>query len=259
MAQIHPTAIIDRKASIGTDCEIGPYCIVEKTAVVGDGCRLGAHAVIRSGVELGARVRVDSGAVIGGEPQDLSFDPRVPSRVWIGADCTLREGVTVNRSLREDCVTRLGERVYMMAFSHAAHDCVLGEGAVLANAALLAGHVQVGAFAFVGGGAGIHQFCRIGEGAMVGGNAAVTKDIPPGLSVVDRNQVVGLNLVGLKRRGISTEEISAFKRVYRELYQEPGNIRQKARRRLDGNHEIPDLIRRFLEFFQEGTRGFVTP
>ncbi len=259
VSEIHPTAIIDSNASLGADCVIGPYCIVEAGVTLGERCRLDAHAVVRSGSELGEDVRVFSGAVIGGEPQDLTFDPRIPSRVVIGAGSVLREGVTVNRSLREGGVTRLGERVYMMAFSHAAHDCRLEEGVVLANGALLAGHVRVGAYAFIGGGAGIHQYCRIGEAVMVGGNASITKDIPPGLSVVDRNHLVGPNLVGLRRRGLSAEEIGIFKRTYRDLYTEPGNIREKARRRLEGEGTAVDLVRRFLAFFGEGTRGFAAP
>ncbi len=258
MDNFHPTAIIDTNASIASDCRIGPYCVVEEGAVLGAGCRLDSHVVIKRRTELGERVKVFSGAVLGGDPQDLSFDPEMCSKVVIGNDCTLREGVTVNRSLTQNGVTRLGERVYMMAFSHAAHDCAIGDRAVLANAALLAGHVSLGAHAFVGGGGAVHQFCRIGEGVMIGGHSSITKDVPPGISVVDRNHVLGLNLVGLKRRGYSAEEINEFKRVFRELYSEPGRIRDRARRRLEANPEAPVLIRRFLEFFQEGTRGFVT-
>ncbi len=259
MGKIHASAIVDRSVILGNGCEIGPYSVVEPGVVLDDHCCLESHVVVKRWSHIGSGVRICSGAVVGGDPQDQSFDSSIASRVEVGADSVLREGVTIHRSTSEGGVTRLGRRVYLMAFSHVAHDCVVGDGAVLANAALLAGHVHVGARAFVGGGAGIHQFCRVGDTVMVGGNAAVTKDIPPGLSVVDRNRVLGLNLLGLKRSGLSVAEIDAYKRMFREFYAEPGPLREKARRRLEDNAAAPEWSRRFFEFFLEGRRGFVFP
>ena len=251
--------MLDRSVTLGNGCEIGPYCVVEPGVVLGAYCRLDSHVVIKRWTRIGDSVRVHSGAIIGGDPQDQSFDPETVSCVEVGAGSVLREGVTVHRSTIGGGVTRLGERVYLMGFAHVAHDCVLGEGVVMANGALLAGHVHVGAYTFVGGGAGIHQFCRIGETVMVGGNAAITKDIPPGLSVVDRNRVIGLNVVGLKRRGLSGADVDAYKKAFREFYAEPGTLREKARRRLNGGATLSEWNRRFFEFFLEGSRGVVVP
>lgn len=259
VGKIHPSAVIDRNARLGYDCEVGPYSVVEEGAVIGRGCRLDSHVVIKRRTEIGEEVRVSSGAIIGGDPQDLAFDPETVSRVVVGEGSTLREGVTLHRSIKEGGVTAVGKGVFMMAFSHAGHDCRVGDGAVLANGALLAGHVTLGARSFVGGGAGIHQHCRIGECVMVGGNAAITKDVPPGLSVADRNHLIGLNAVGLKRLGFSSEEINAFKTFSRRFYSGEGRIRERARRWLEEEPDMPELCRRFTSFFLEGTRGFVVP
>ncbi len=259
VGKIHASAIIDRSVSLGNGCEVGPYCVVESDAVLGEHCCLESHVVVKRWSNIGPSVRICSGAVVGGDPQDRSFDSSIASRVEVGADSVLREGVTVHRSTREGGVTRLGERVYLMAFSHVAHDCDVGDDVVMANGALLAGHVHVGARVFIGGGAGIHQFCRLGDTVMVGGNAAITKDIPPGLSVIERNRVLGLNLVGLKRSGLSAGEIDTYKRMLREFYAEPGPLRDKARRHLQDNLAAPEWRRRFFEFFLDGRRGCVFP
>lgn len=256
---IHSTAILGRTAVVPDDCEIGPYSIIEEGVILSAGCRIGPHVVIRQGSTLGEGVIVHSGAVIGGEPQDLSFEPTIPSGVTIGARTVIREGVTVSRSTRKLEQTVIGPHCYLMASSHVAHDCVLAERVILANAVMLAGYVQVGRHSFLGGGAGVHQFCRIGESVMLGGNASITLDLPPFTMVAERNRLAGLNLIGLKRRGFSSEVIADLKRCFRAVYSDASNPRKAAVAALEQNVAATDEGDFFLGFFTEGKRGFARP
>jgi UDP-N-acetylglucosamine acyltransferase len=235
---IHPTAIVEPGAQLGLDCEIMAHAIVTKHCVLGD------------------RVTVHPFAVLGGDPQYLKFDRTSVTGVQIGSDTVIREHVTINRSIHEGKTTLLGANCFLMAASHVAHDCELGDNVVLANAALLAGHVAVADHTFVGGGAAIHQFCRIGESVMVAGNASITRDVPHFTMVAERDDVIGFNIVGLKRRGFSRVTIAELKAAYHEVYFTAGNIREIAARRLAANaFETPEA-RRFLEFFAGGKRSF---
>jgi len=235
---IHPTAIVEDGAQLGADCEIMARAVVTRHAVLGD------------------RVIVHPGAVVGGDPQYLKFDRATPSFVRVGAGTVIRENVTLNRAIHAGNATVVGARCFLMANSHAGHDCALGDDVVLANNVMLAGHVEVGSFTFVGGGAAIHQFCRIGEGAMVGGVARISRDLAPFTITAERDEVSGLNLVGLKRRGISREAIRELKQAFRAVYFGLGNIRELAATALaNGGYETAEA-RRFLEFFAGGKRGF---
>ncbi len=238
MSQIHPTAIIDDGVEIGRDCNIH------------------AHAILRRGTVLGERVTVHPFAVVGGDPQDLHFDPATPSGVRIGNGTTIREHVTVNRSTKAGGATVVGENCFLMAASHVAHDGVIGNNVVVANAVLLAGHVHVGDNCFLGGAAGFHQFVRIGEGAIVSGGARIAQDVPPYAMAAERNEVIGFNLIGLKRRGVSREAIRELKAAFRAVYFAPGNIREVATQALAGETYRSAEARRFLEFFVSGKRGF---
>lgn len=238
MSQIHPTAIVDDGVEIGRDCTIHAY------------------AIIRRGTVLGERVTVHSFAVVGGDPQDLRFDPATPSGVRIGNGTTIREHVTVNRSTKAGAATVVGENCFLMAACHVAHDGVIGNNVVVANAVLLAGHVHVGDNCFLGGAAGFHQFVRIGEGAIVSGGARIAQDLPPYTMAAERNEVIGFNLIGLKRRGVPREAIRELKEAFRVVYFTPGNIREVATQALAGDTYRSDEARRFLEFFVSGKRGF---
>ncbi len=238
MSQIHPTAIVDDGVEIGRDCTIHAY------------------AILRRGTVLGDRVTVHPFAVVGGDPQDLRFDPATRSGVCVGSGTTIRENVTLNRSTKAGACTVVGENCFLMAGSHAAHDCVIGNNVVLANAVMLAGHVHVGDHCFLGGSAGFHQFVRIGTGAIVSGNARITRDIAPFTMVAERDAVSGLNLVGLKRRGVPREAVRELKEAFRTVYFTPGNIREVATQALGGAAFRTDEARRFLEFFTGGKRGF---
>lgn len=235
---IHPSAIVEDGAQLGADCEIMARAVVTRHAVLGD------------------RVVVHPGAVVGGDPQYLKFDRATPSWVRVGAGTVIRENATLNRAIHADQATVVGERCFLMAGSHAGHDCTVGDDVVLANNALLAGHVSVGDFSFVGGGAAVHQFCRVGESAMIGGVARITRDLAPFTITAERDEVSGLNLVGLKRRGFSREAIRELKEAFRAVYFGTGNIRELAAAALNGGGFKTAEAWRFLVFFAEGKRGF---
>jgi UDP-N-acetylglucosamine acyltransferase len=238
---IHPTATVEPGAQLGADCEVMAGAVITRHAVLGD------------------RVVVHPGAVVGGDPQYLKFDRRTPSFVRVGEGTVIRENVTLNRALHEGQATVVGARCFLMAGSHAGHDCALGDDVVLANNAMLAGHVTVGAFTFVGGGAGIHQFTRIGEGVMIGGLARITRDLAPFTIVAERDAVSGLNLVGLKRRGVPRETLRELKEAFRRVYFQLGDIRRLAAEAADsGDFKSAEALR-FLAFFAEGKRGFARP
>ncbi|HZP58834.1 MAG TPA: acyl-ACP--UDP-N-acetylglucosamine O-acyltransferase [Opitutaceae bacterium] len=235
---IHPTAIVEDGAHLGADCEIQ------------------AHALIRRGAVLADRVVVHPFAVIGGDPQDLKFDRATRSGVRIGAGTTIREHVTVNRSTRPDGFTEVGENCFLMAASHIGHDCVVGRHVVLANGVLLAGHVHIGDHAFLGGGSCFHQFLRVGESVMVSGGSRCSLDLPPFVMAAERNKLIGLNLVGLRRRGFSRQALAELKEAFRRIYFTPGNIRGVAAAALAGGAFATAEARRFLEFFTGDSRGF---
>jgi UDP-N-acetylglucosamine acyltransferase len=236
---------------------IHPAAIIEEGVTLGAGCVVHAHAVIRRHSVLGDGVVVHPGAVIGGDPQYLKFDPATASGVRIGAGSVLRENVTVNRSIHAGQNTIIGARCFLMANAHAGHDCIVADDVVLANNVMLAGHVEVGSFTFVGGGAGVHQFVRIGEGVMVGGLTRLTKDVAPFLMVAERDEVPGFNVVGLKRRGFSRDAIRELKDCYRGIFA-AGDPRKNAAARLAAGVASAEA-RRFLEFFAAGKRGFARP
>lgn len=237
--RIHPSAVIEDGVVLGADCVVHP------------------HVVLRAGAVLGDRVTVHAGAVIGGEPQSLAFDAAIRSGVRIGPGTTIRENVTINRSTHAGAETLIGENCFLMANAHVGHDCAVANNVVLANNVMLAGHVGVGAFSFIGGGAGVHQFCRIGESAMVGGLTRLSRDVPCFAMVAERDELVGLNLVGLRRRGFSRESIAELKTLFRELFWRPGNVRERAAAILAGERALAVEGRRFVEFLTGGKRGFV--
>ena len=220
---IHPTAIVEDGARIGAGVEIGPFSLVGARAVLGDGVRLLSHVVISGGTELGARTVVHQGAVLGGEAQIRGND-FADGRLLIGADCVLREGVTLNvGSRRGGGITRVGDRCYFMAMSHAAHDCHIGNDVTFTNAAVAGGHVDIGDGVILGGNSAVQQFGRVGKGAFIGGMTGVNTDvIPYGQAIGDHAVLGGLNLVGLKRRGLPRTTIHAMRAAFRMIFREEG-------------------------------------
>jgi UDP-N-acetylglucosamine acyltransferase len=257
-SMIHPAALV-HPAVDTSGVVIGAYAVIEAGVRLAADVVIGEHAVLRAGSALGAGTVIDSFCVVGGLPQMRGVLP-TSGRVRIGARCVLREGVTVNRPTRADGITSLGDDCMLMANSHVGHDCVVGNHVTLANNVMLAGHVQVGDGTFVGGGAGVHQFVRIGQGAMIGGNAAISYDVPPFAIAAERNQIHGLNLVGLRRSKMSSATVADLKRCYHAVYCGPGDLRARVAMLLAERCCQEDVAgRRFLEFFAGGKRGFARP
>lgn len=214
---IHPTAIVSPDAKLGDGVTIGPYVVIEAPVSIGAGSRVGAHSVILPYSRVGDANRIHAHVVIGDDPQDLSFKG-AETWVEIGDQNIIREGVTIHRSTDPELPTRVGSSCFLMAYSHVAHNCQVGNGVVMTNNALLAGHVEVGDQVVLGGGAAIHQFCRVGAMAMVSGLAGVLKDVLP-YSVVHEAPArhYRLNTVGLRRAGIRGERYRVLENVFREL------------------------------------------
>ncbi len=215
MTSIHPTAVIAPSASLDTDVKIGPFCVVEDRASIGTGCRLEAHSVIKSDTRIGANNFVGESTVLGAAPQHAKCPEQVGTLV-VGDGNTFRENVTVHRALAVGSTTTLGDGSLLMVNAHVGHDCIVGNQVIVANNVMLAGHVTVEDRAYISGAVGVHQFCRIGSLAMVGGQARVTKDVPPFVTVDGQStKVVGLNLVGLRRNGFGMDAIRELKQAYR--------------------------------------------
>jgi UDP-N-acetylglucosamine acyltransferase len=236
---------------------IHPTAIVEDGAVLGADCIIHAHAHVTRHCVLGNGVVVHPFAVIGGDPQDLSFDAKLATGVRIGARTVLREHVTINRATRAGSATEVGADCFLMAASHLGHDCRVGDRVILANAVLLAGHVHVGERAFIGGDAAFHQFVRVGEGAMVGGGARISRDVPPFTMATERDELVGLNVVGLRRRGLKGPVLAELKEAFRVVCRPVGNPRELAAAALAAGTFCSAEAHRFLEFFGGGKRGFL--
>lgn len=249
---IHPTARVSPDSELGSGVEVGAYAIIEPGVVVGEGCHIAAQVVLKEGLRLGREVRVHEGAVLGGEPQDLKF-AGATSFAEIGDQAVIREFATVHRSAFDGAATRLGRKCFLMAYGHIAHDCQIGEGAVIASYAALAGHIHIGARAFVSGGVVIHQFSHIGELAMIGGGSKINLDVPPYFTVDGvPARAVGLNLVGLRRAGLGEEEIRALKKAYRLLYRSKLPL-QQALERIDSIDTRQ--TRHLAEFIRKSERG----
>lgn len=214
MPLIHPQSLVSNSAILADDVEVGPFALIEDGVTIGAGCRIGSQARICRGVAMGKNNIVDHGAVIGGAPQDLSFDSETRSGVTIGNDNTFREYVTINRSTATGGKTIVGDRNFLMAVSHLAHDVVVGNDNILANNVMIAGHVRIGDKIFFGGGSAIHQYVHVGDFAMTQGNSGMTRDVPPYCVVHKINQLSGLNVVGLRRGGFTREERKEIKLAY---------------------------------------------
>ncbi|MDD5585455.1 MAG: acyl-ACP--UDP-N-acetylglucosamine O-acyltransferase [Alphaproteobacteria bacterium] len=228
MTSIHATALVDPKAQLGTDVNVGPYCIVGPNVQLGDGVRLVSHAVVEGLTRIGPKTVIYPFTSIGHRPQDLKYHGE-PSQLEIGANNQIREHVTMNPGTEGGgMVTRVGDNCLFMMSSHVAHDCQVGNNVILANNATLAGHVIVGDFAIIGGLSAVQQFVRIGAHAMIGGMSGVENDvIPYGMVKGERAHLAGLNIVGLERRGFGREEIHALRSAYRMLFASEGTMAER--------------------------------
>lgn len=223
---VHSTAIVSAEAEIDPSAEVGAYAIIEGPVKIGAGCKVAAHAHVLGDTVLGEGTTIGRGAVIGDAPQDLSFVPGTPSGVRIGRDNIIREHVTIHRGSKEGSYTIVGEKNFLMAGAHLGHDVHLGNHNVLANAALLGGHVQMGDRNFVGGGSVFHQFVRVGDLCVFQGVSGFSKDVPPFCGGHLINHIFGLNVIGMRRQGLTKEERASVKTFFNLLYRSGKNLSQ---------------------------------
>ena len=256
---IHPTAIVAPGAEIDATAEVGPFCVVGPRVRIGPHTRLVSHVVVDNETTIGARNVVHPFASVGSVPQDLKFRGE-PARLVIGDDNVIREGATLNIGTEATMETRVGNHCLLMSASHVAHDCVLGDHVVLTNCVGLAGHVHVGSWVTLGGLSAVHQFCRLGEHAFVAGGGMVTQDVPPFcIAQGDRAQLVGINIVGLKRRGWSRERITMVRQAFVELFQ-TGATRLGALEQVEqGLAKQSSDVLRMTEFLRSSRRGVCPP
>ncbi len=257
---VHPTAIVEDGAVLGAGVEIGPYCIVGAAAKLGDGVRLLSHVVISGDVAIGARTVIHPHAVMGGESQIHHNDATGTSLV-IGEDCVIRECVTLNLgSNKGHKVTRIGAHCYIMAYSHVGHDCVVGNSCTFANGTQLGGHVTIGDNVITGGLCTVQQFGRIGRGAMLGGMAGANLDvIPYGIAFGSHAYHAGLNLIGLKRRGVPRPNIHALRHTYAAvLLSDEGTLAERVAKARAAWGEVPEVVE-VLDFIAAPAKRKICP
>jgi UDP-N-acetylglucosamine acyltransferase len=255
MVRIHPTALVDKTVQLGEGVTIGPYSIIQGRVVIGHDTHIGPHVVIKDFTTIGNKCEIFQFAVIGEIPQDLKFQGE-ESHLVIGDGNTIREFATLHRGTAGGGgVTRIGHGNLFMAYTHVAHDCQVGNGVIMSNAATLAGHITVEDYAILGGLSAVHQYCQVGRHAFVGGCSAVHRDVPPyAMAVGNRARLVGLNLVGLKRHGFTDTTLQPLKRAYELLFLSDLNLKEAITRviaELPQTTEIHHLLR-FLETSERG-------
>jgi UDP-N-acetylglucosamine acyltransferase len=253
---IHGTAVVDPKAELGSDVTIGPYCVVGPQVSIGDGCWLQNHVTICGPLKIGANNRFHAGCSIGQQTQDLKYAGE-PTYLEIGDGNCFREYVTVNRATGIDGKTIVGNRGNFLAYSHIAHDCVVGDDVIFSNNGTLAGHVIVQDYAVIGGLTAVHQFCRLGKHAITGGCSKIVQDVPPFL-IADGNPAAirGVNAVGLERHGFSPETIRTLKEAYRILYRSDLNTKQ-AIQELEKSFADSGEVRDLIAFIESSQRGII--
>lgn len=254
---IHPTAIVEDGAQVHETANIGPYSIIESGAVIGEGCRIDSCVRIFAPTRLGAFNRVCHGATLGSDAQDLGFDPQRARPLVIGDHNHFKEGVNISCGTKSEAGTRIGNHNYWMSFSHAGHDCVVGDYNIFANTATLAGHVEVGDRCFLSGQVAVHQFCRIGSYAMIAGVTGVPQDVPPyALADGHRARILGLNVVGLRRGGFTQEQRTRIKSVYRIIFRSGLRLAEALAR---AEADYPgDETRQIVQFIQSSRRGLIS-
>jgi UDP-N-acetylglucosamine acyltransferase len=252
---LHPTASIHANARLGANVRVGAFTVIDADVEIGDNCVIGPHCSITGGTRMGSDNHVVGHAAIGGDPQDKKFRGE-RSELVIGNRNLIREFVTLNRGTGDGGgVTRIGDDNWMLAYTHVAHDCIVGNHCVFSNNSTLAGHVQVGDWVIVSGFAGVHQFCRVGDHAFLGMGVLISGDVPPFTMVAAEVQgrPRGINSEGLKRRGFDGERISAIKRAYRTLYV-AGLPLAEAKAQLAEQAQASDDVRAMLQFIESGER-----
>ena len=251
-----PLAVIHPEAKIGENVTIDPFAVIEKDVVIGDNCHIFSHAVILDGARIGDNCKIFPGAVVAGIPQDLKFKGEVTTAV-IGDNTTLRECVTVNRGTASKGTTIVGKNCLIMAYSHIAHDCVLKDNIIIGNTSQIAGEVEIDDFAIVSGGSLVHQFSRISKHVMIQGGSRIGKDIPP-YTLIGRDPIVycGINIVGLRRRGFTNQQVYLIQDIYRTLYTR-GLNNSDALKAIETEYEPSEERDLILNFIKSSKRGIV--
>ena len=251
-----PLAYVHPQAKVANTVVIEPFVNIEKNVTIGAGTWVGSHVTIMEGTTIGKNCRIFPGAVIAAIPQDLKFDGEVTT-VKIGDNTTIREFVTINRGTKANYETVIGDNCLIMAYAHVAHDCIIGNNVILANAAMLAGHIEIDDWAIIGGLAAVHQFCHIGCHTMVSGGAMVRKDVPPYVKGArEPLSYVGVNSIGLRRRGFNSGQINAIQDIYRFIYLKKFNVSQ-AVAVIEADFPVSPERDEILSFISKSTRGIM--
>jgi UDP-N-acetylglucosamine acyltransferase len=254
---IHPTAVVSSGAVLHEGVKVGPYAVVEPGVEIGEGCVIEAHSIVHSGTTLGRECFVGPHALLGGAPQDVGYTG-FTSYLRIGDKNIIREFVSIHKASKEGETTTVGNENFIMSYSHIGHDCQIGNGIVITSYVGISGHVHVEDKAVIGGQVGIHQFVRVGTMAMLGGNSAFNKDVPPYTLASGRpGQVVGLNVVGLRRNGLSPKVRRALSQAFRLLYRSGLNVSQAKERIVQEVEPYPEVVH-LVEFLNSSERGICT-
>jgi UDP-N-acetylglucosamine acyltransferase len=256
MNKIHPTSIVSTKAIIGNDVEIGPFSVISDDVEIGDNIKIGPHVNIYDGARISNGVEIFQGASISNTPQDLKFADE-KTYLYIGDNTVVREFATLHRGTIATGQTKIGKNCLLMAYSHVAHDCTLGNNIILANAVQLGGHVEIDDWAILGGGTAIHQFVKIGSHIITSGGSMVNGDIPPYIMITGfPARFVGLNTVGLKRRGFTSDDITVIKDTY-HLFYNSGLAMTAAKEKIAGKYSDHPLVSKILQFMNDSTRTII--
>jgi UDP-N-acetylglucosamine acyltransferase len=252
MNNVSSHAVVGKGAKLGTDVEIGPFAVVEDGAEIGAGVKIWPHAYVCGAAKIGEGSQVHMGAVVGHVPQDLAFKDR-KTYCRVGKNTVIREYSTIHRGTEEGSETVIGDNCYLMAVSHVGHNCHIGNNVILANGALLAGHVTVGDYSFISGNVVVHQFCRIGTVAMIGGFTGINKDVPPYMLVRGPSVIRGVNLVGLRRLKFPRETIHGIMEAYKLLYKTGLNTAQA----IEEIKKLPQIkeVSHLIDFIHGSKRG----
>ncbi len=256
MVNIHPTALVDPKAQLGKDVEIGPYSTVKGDVIIGDGTSVGTGAFLDDGTRLGASCQIGHYTLLGIPPQDLKYKNE-KTYLEVGENTIIREFTTLHRGTTYHHRTVIGKNCFIMTYVHAAHDCIIGDNVIIANAVNMGGHVEIDSNSSIGGLTAIHQFVKIGAHAFVGGGLRVNKDIPPFIRAMgDPVRYGGTNYVGLERKGFSKEVILEIKRAYKTIYQTPYTVAEAAEH-IEKELKNYDEIKTILDFIKRSDRGLL--
>lgn len=256
MNQVHPTSIVSLKAKLGDRIIIHPYTIIEDDVEIGDDCEVGPFAMLYNGARIGNRVKIKQSASIANAPQDIGYKNE-PTNFYIGDDSIIHEFVALHRGTKSTGMSKVGKNCYLMAYSHVAHDCIVGDNVILANGVQLAGHVHIENYVTIGGLTPVHQFCTVGQHSMIGGGFRITQDLPPYILAAGYPlKFSGLNVIGLRRRGFSNEDIFALKKAYGYIYDNSLNVSQ-AKAKIENELIENKFVKNVIEFINNSKRGLI--